>query len=238
MAEQAAAEIGAGGHALVAQIERQRKVEQDVVVIAGIERDAVERARGGDAAQHVERAVAVERRDLDGDDVVDGGKAPPEIGTEDHAADRRLQIKSDQRYFARHRLAMRDDLVFGSRFHCGETEQSCVITDAARDLGFLDGLLGRAGKSCDQCERALGPGRRGFGRQFKYRAVEADLADRELRGVDADRKPAGAGIDIIARQRALMPGVERTVGIERQRMRRDHRAVGDQGAALRISSRL
>ena len=74
MAEQAAAEIGARGHALVAQIERQREIEQDVVVIAGIERDAVERAGGRDAAQDVERAVAVERRDLDGDDVVDLAK--------------------------------------------------------------------------------------------------------------------------------------------------------------------
>ncbi len=71
VAEQAAAEIGAGGDAVVAQVERQREIEQDVIVIAGIERDAVERAGGGDAAQHVERAVAVERRDLDGDDIVD-----------------------------------------------------------------------------------------------------------------------------------------------------------------------
>ena len=77
--EQAAAEIGPGGHAVVAQVERQREIEQDVVVIAGIERDAVECAGGADAAQHVERAIAVERRDLDGDDIVDRGKAPPEI---------------------------------------------------------------------------------------------------------------------------------------------------------------
>jgi len=55
----------------------QGQIEQDVVVIAGIERDAVERAGGGDAAQHVERAIAVERCDLDGDDIVDQRKAPP-----------------------------------------------------------------------------------------------------------------------------------------------------------------
>src|SRR5882757_10563101 len=47
VAEQTAAEIGTRGDALVAQIERQREVEQDMVVIAGIERDAIERARGG-----------------------------------------------------------------------------------------------------------------------------------------------------------------------------------------------
>jgi len=69
--EQPAAEINPAGDAAVAQVERQCQVEQDVVVIAGIERDAVERAGGADAAQHVEGAVAIERRDLDGDDIVD-----------------------------------------------------------------------------------------------------------------------------------------------------------------------
>jgi len=57
VAEQTAAEIGARGDALVAQIERQRECEQDMIVIAGIKRDAIERARGGYTAQHVERAV-------------------------------------------------------------------------------------------------------------------------------------------------------------------------------------
>ena len=49
-----------------------------------------------------------------------------------------------------------------------------------------------------------------------------------MRGVDADGQAAGAGIDVIARQRALMPDIERAVGVERERMRREHRAVGDQ----------
>src|SRR5688572_8965211 len=42
--EQAALEVGAGGGAVVAQVEREDEIEQDVIVIAGIERDAVERA--------------------------------------------------------------------------------------------------------------------------------------------------------------------------------------------------
>ena len=63
--------------------ERQHQVEQDVVVIAGVERDAVERTGGGDAAYHVERAIAVERRDLDRDHIVDLGEALPELCVED-----------------------------------------------------------------------------------------------------------------------------------------------------------
>ena len=155
--EQAALEVGAGGDALVAQVERQREIEQDVIVIAGIERDAVERAGRRHAAQHVERPVAVERRDLDGDDVVDGSEAAPEIGAEDDAADRRLQVEADQRNFPRHRLAMRDDLVLGCRFHRGKAEQAGVVADATRGLRFRNGLLGRTGEARDHRDRPLGP---------------------------------------------------------------------------------
>src|ERR1700730_13369922 len=44
MAEQSATNMDAGSDALIAQVERQREVEQNVIVIAGVERDAVERA--------------------------------------------------------------------------------------------------------------------------------------------------------------------------------------------------
>ena len=99
---------------------------------------------------------------------------------------------------------MRDDLVLGGALHRGEAEQPGVIADAARDAGFRDRLPRRAGKACDQRQRPLGPVRRGLGRELQHRPVQADVADRELRGVDADREAAGAGVDVIARQRALM----------------------------------
>src|ERR1041385_6001609 len=91
VAQQATLDMHAGGDAAFAQIERQHEIEQDVVVIAGIERDAVERARARDAAQHVEGAIAVERRDFYGNDIVDCRKTFPEVRAEDDAADRRLQ---------------------------------------------------------------------------------------------------------------------------------------------------
>ncbi len=150
-----------------------------MVVIAGIERDAVERARGGDPTQHVDGAITVERRDLDGDDIVDFGKPPPEIGAEDDAADRRLQIETDQRDFPRYRFAMGDDLVFGGGFHRGEAEQSCVVADAAGDLRLGDGLLRRTGEASDHRQRPFGPGRRGFRRQFQHGPVHSDVADCE-----------------------------------------------------------
>ncbi len=47
------------------------------------------------------------------------------------------------------------------------------------------------------------------------------IADRELRRVHADGEAAGAGGDVVARQRALTPLVEPAFRIERERMRRN-----------------
>jgi hypothetical protein len=52
-----------------ADAERQQQVEDDVVVVAGIERDAVDRLRLDEAADDVERVVAVEGGGLDGDSI-------------------------------------------------------------------------------------------------------------------------------------------------------------------------
>jgi len=77
VAEQTAAEIGARGDG-PCRADRTAGVSR-----AGYDRhcrykaDAIERARGGYTAQHVERGND-ERRDLDGDDIVDCCKTPPE----------------------------------------------------------------------------------------------------------------------------------------------------------------
>src|SRR5882762_9210140 len=110
MAEQPAANVGSDRDALVAEVEGQRQIKQDVIVVSGIERDPVERACRVDTTQHVECAVAVEGRDLDGDHVVDFRKAPPEIRAQQNAANRWLQVEADQRYLARDGLAIGDDL--------------------------------------------------------------------------------------------------------------------------------
>ena len=104
MAEQAADE------AQLARLgaERHGEVEHDVVVVAGVERDPVLRARGRDAVHDVERAVAVERRDLDPDDVLDRGEALPEVAREQHAADRGLQVEADDRQLVGERAAVRE----------------------------------------------------------------------------------------------------------------------------------
>ena len=69
--------------------------------------------------------------------------------------------------------------------------------------------------------------------KLQHRPVEPGLADRELRGVDADREPARAGIEIVAGQRPLPPRIELALGIERQRMRRNDDALAQQRQHLR-----
>src|SRR5215469_1020913 len=157
MAEQTAPKIRAGGDALVAQVEWKGEVEQNVVVIARVERDPIERASCMDAPQYVQRAVTIERCDFDCDHIVNLCKAPPEIRCQDHAADRGLQVKADERDFACDRLAMHNDLVLRSRLHGGETEEPCVIADAAGSFRLRNGLSCRPGKARYQRQGTLGP---------------------------------------------------------------------------------
>ena len=76
---------------------RRDEVEQDVVVVAGVEGHAFLGAGLDDAAQNVEGTVAVEGRDLDRDHVLQRREAAPEGGAKQDAADRRLQVETHQR---------------------------------------------------------------------------------------------------------------------------------------------
>ena len=57
--------------------------------------------------------------------------------------------------------------------------------------------------------------------KLQHRFVQPVPANRKLRGVDTDCKPAGAGLDVIARQGALATGVELSASVEGKGMRRD-----------------
>ncbi len=72
------------------------EIQHDVVVVAGVERNPA--ARVSDRADHVERLVPVERRDLDRDDILQLGKPPPECVREDPAAHGRLEIETHDRH--------------------------------------------------------------------------------------------------------------------------------------------
>ena len=109
---------------------------------------------------------------------------------------------------------MRDQLVFAGALHGGEREQAGVIAEPARELRLLDRLRGAADHAGDHDDGA----RRSTPRavrigELQHRPVKPGLADRELRGVHADREAARAGVEVIAGQRALAPRIELARGI-------------------------
>ena len=64
-----------------------------------------------DGADHVERLIAVERRDLDRHHTLDFRKSAPERVAERTAADGGLQVEADQRHDLGEAPAVRDQLV-------------------------------------------------------------------------------------------------------------------------------
>ena len=128
---------------------------------------------------------------------------------------------------------MRNKLVFAGALERGEREQPGVIAETARGLRFAHGLRRAPREPRDHDRLRARPLGRAAHRELQHRPVEPDVADRELGGVDADREPAGAGVEVVAGERALAASVEPAIGIERQRMRRDHRALAQRGEYLR-----
>ena len=99
---------GRFGHA-----EFRQQVGHDVVVVAGVERNLAAASRFRHAAHDVERLVAIERRDLDGDDVGNPGELCPEGARQHASAHGRLQIKAEEGNFARDGFAMGKQLFVG-----------------------------------------------------------------------------------------------------------------------------
>ena len=166
-------------------------------------------------------------------DVLDRGEPPPERHRQHEPADRGLQVEADQWDFARDAFGVRDQLVLAGARHGGEREQPGVIAEAARRLCLAHRLRGAPGEPGDHDRRRGRPLGGAAHRQLQHRPVEPGVADRELGGVDADREPAGAGVEVVAGQRALAAGVELALGIERERMRRDHDAPAQRRQHLR-----
>src|SRR5665647_1023215 len=93
MPQQTALDAHSDSLASALESERGEQVEHDVIVVTGIERDALLGFCRDHAAHYIERAVAVKRCHLDRHHVVNCGKALPEARWQMNATDGRLQIK-------------------------------------------------------------------------------------------------------------------------------------------------
>src|SRR5262245_45192890 len=109
MAEQTARKTDRGVSAAADTDPKLRQqIGHYVVVVAGIERNLVTPPAHRQRARHVERLVAIERRDLHRRDVFDLEKLAPEAVIQQATADRWLKIEPEKRNDLGHVAAMSD----------------------------------------------------------------------------------------------------------------------------------
>src|SRR5262245_12282035 len=119
---------------------RREEIKEDVVVVARVERDVIA-ADFRDSADHIERLVAIERRDLDGDDVLDPGKAPPERVRQHASAHRRLKVEAEQREDFGNAATVVKQFVLARVAKRTKTEQTRVEAQFAGKCRFSERLL-------------------------------------------------------------------------------------------------
>ena len=141
---------------------------------------------------------------------------------QDPSTDRRLEIEADQGNHLRHRPAVIEQRGLVS-LDPSKAQQAGVIAEIPQERRLGYRLPGRPADSADRDHRPPRPGDL-LGRQFKDRPEQANarIADRKLRGVDADGEAPDARGEVVAREGPLAALVERARRRQRERMGRDH----------------
>ena len=231
MAEEAANDAALDLFAVDGKNVRSEQVHYDVVVVAGVERNVA--AGFGDGAHDVKSLVTIEGSDFDGGDIFDFGECAPELVRENATADGRLKIEADDGNNLCDGAAMREENGVSCMRKCRKTEEAGVVTKIGEEGGFAN-ALGRVATDSADANEWSGAAAVGtihfFGGERQNGVEEADLriANGELRGVNADGEPTGTGGDVVASECALAALVEATICVERERMRGDDRALGEE----------
>src|SRR5262245_47858278 len=110
------------------ETEWREEISNDGVIVAGVECNVV--APGfSNGADHINRLIAVERRNLDGDDIFDRRQPLPEGMREQTASRCRLQIESEQRQCLSHRCAVGEQVVIAGLRESSERNQAGMKPD-------------------------------------------------------------------------------------------------------------
>ena len=206
-----------------------------MVVVAGVEDDPVLGPGGDDTADHVERAVAVERRNLDRHHPLERREAGPEGGTEIEATDGRLEVEADQRNLAPDGLAVGDERVVARALERSQADQGGVIAETGQPrLGHGLGGAPQApatitgGGASRAASRRRSPS---LPRSTVSYRPASRIANWVVCTPTARRRRRG--VEVVASQGALATRIEDAPGIERERVRRDGEAFA-QASAERV----
>src|ERR1017187_6745697 len=197
------------------------QVEHYVVIVAGVKGQVVA-AGFGDSANDVERLVAVEGGEFDGNDVFDLQEAPPECEWQHTTTHRRLQVETHYGQNLRHSSAMRDQLVVASALHRRQAQQTGMIAKLAEQPGLARRLRRFAADAANAHQRlaasSLGAVQL-FGSKLQYwfKKAVARVANGELCGMHADSHTPHPGSRVIAQRGALTRLIQLASGIEGER---------------------
>ena len=133
---------------------RDKQVYHDAVVVSGVERH-IPASRVAHGAHYLERVVAAERRDLDGDETGQIGQPAPELVAQVAATDGGLEIETKERKHAGDGAAVRQQFLVGCVLPGGQREQCRVVPQFRGGLRFGNGLGGAA--HCTRHQRHLPP---------------------------------------------------------------------------------
>ena len=111
--------------------------------------------------------------------------------------------------------------LFDACSQCRKADKTGVVAQGNSEFGFARRLSRWAADAGDLEECARLALVTDIGGQRQYRFQQANVADGELRRVDANRHAACAGVTIVAGQRALTSLVELARGVQGKRVRRD-----------------
>src|SRR5690242_4101700 len=110
------------------QIKFGEEIDEDVVVIACIECDLLCATGLHNRTNHIKCLVSVERRDLDGHNVIDLRELPPEFEGQNTSAYRWLQIKTNDRQHRSYFPCVLQKLGNGFMFEVGQAQQGSAIS--------------------------------------------------------------------------------------------------------------
>ena len=184
--------LGSGRWTIVdhADAKLGEQIDDDTVVISGVERDLVLSPGFSQRPHDVERVVAVEGRDFRCYDLGNLKERAPELVVQDDTADRGLKIKTKDRNDFGNDATVRDELGVRRVFQCREAQKPGVVAKSPREFSFTACLSSIAANPGDEHGRSrVSACDVGADGEDRFEKADGWIPNRKLSGVNADGQP-------------------------------------------------